>query len=71
MLPVVTLDDGPSATTNDPTPTIAGTSDARRGTIIRVSVDAQALRALVHAGGAWNMTGRPRWRTAPVPSPPR
>ena len=27
VLPVVTLDGGPSVTTNDPTPTIAGTSD--------------------------------------------
>ena len=54
VLPVVTLDDGPPAT-NDPTPTIAGTSDAAAGTIIRVSVDAQALRALVHTGGTWNI----------------
>ena len=28
VLPVVTIDGGPSVTTNDPTPTIAGTSDA-------------------------------------------
>jgi hypothetical protein len=55
VLPVVTLDGGASVTTSDSTPTIAGTSDAAVGTIIRVSVDAQALRALVHAGGTWNI----------------
>ena len=41
MLPVVTIDGGPSVTTNDPTPTIAGTSDVAAGTIVRVSVDSQ------------------------------
>ncbi len=53
VLPVVTLD-GPSVT-NDPTPTISGTSDAAVDTVIRVTVASQTLRALVHAGGAWNI----------------
>lgn len=56
VLPVVTIDGGPSATTNDPTPTIAGTSDAAPGTMVRVTVDAQTLTALVQAGGGWNVT---------------
>jgi hypothetical protein len=56
VLPVVTLDGGPSATTNDATPTIAGTSDAAPGTVIHVGVDAQTLTALVQSGGAWNVT---------------
>ena len=56
VLPVVTIDGGPSVTTNDPTPTISGTSDVAPGTVIRVSVDAQALTALVQPGGTWNVT---------------
>jgi hypothetical protein len=56
VLPVVTLDGGASATTNDPTPTLAGTSDAAPGTVVRVGVDAQTLTALVQVTGAWNVT---------------
>ncbi len=56
VLPVVTLDGGPFATTNDPTPTIAGTSDVATGTIVRVSVDSQVLFAVVNSGGSWNVT---------------
>jgi len=56
VLPVVTIDDGETVTTNDPTPTIAGTSDVAAGTVIRVSVDAQNRSALVHADGTWNVT---------------
>lgn len=55
VLPVVTLDGGPSVTTNDPTPTISGTSDAAVDTVVHVSVDSQTLRALVHSGGTWNI----------------
>ncbi len=54
--PVVTLNGGPSATTNDPTPTIAGTSDVAPGTIVRVGVDSQMLFAVVNSGGSWNVT---------------
>jgi hypothetical protein len=54
--PVVTIDGGPSVTTNHPTPTIAGTSDAAPGTVVRVSVDSQTLTALVQSGGTWNVT---------------
>jgi hypothetical protein len=54
--PVVTLDGGPSVTTNDPTPTIAGTSDVAPGTVVVVAVDSQTLTALVQSGGTWNIT---------------
>ena len=53
--PVVTLSGGPSVLTNNPTPTISGTSDAAQGTIVRVSVDQQALTALVQSTGTWNV----------------
>jgi len=74
VLPVVTLDDGPAVTTNDSTPTISGTSDAAVDTVIRVSVDSQNLRALVHAGGVWNvrpatLTDGTRTVTATVSDP--
>ena len=55
VLPVVTLDGGPSVTTNDRTPTISGTSDVAVDTVVRVTVDSQTLRALVHSGGTWNI----------------
>ena len=60
VLPVVTLDGGPSVTTNDPTPTIAGTSDVAPGTVVHVTVDSQTLTALVQSGGTWNVDARPR-----------
>jgi hypothetical protein len=56
VLPIVTIDGGPSVTTNDPTPTIAGTSDVAPGTVVRVAVDSQNLTALVQFGGWWNVT---------------
>ncbi len=56
VLPVVTLDGEPSATTNDSTPTIAGTSDVAPGTTVQVTVHAQTLTALVQTGGFWNVT---------------
>ena len=36
--PVITIDGGSSVTTNDPTPTITGTTDVASGTIVHVSV---------------------------------
>jgi len=56
VAPVVTIDGGPSVTTNDPTPTIAGTTDAAPGTIVDVTVDSQTLTALVQSAGTWNVT---------------
>jgi hypothetical protein len=54
--PGVTIDGGPFVTTNDPTPTIAGTSDVAPGTVIRVTVDSQNLTALAQSAGTWNVT---------------
>lgn len=56
VLPVVSLEGGPAVTTNDPTPTIAGTSDVAAGTIVQVDVNSQTLFAVVHSGGWWNVT---------------
>lgn len=56
VLPVVTIDDGPSVTTNDPTPTITGTTDVAPGSVVRVTVDSQTRTALVQSGGTWNVT---------------
>ena len=56
VLPVITIDGGASVTTNDPTPTIAGTTDVEPGTTVHVAVGAQDRTALVQAGGAWNVT---------------
>jgi Ice-binding-like/Bacterial Ig-like domain len=56
VLPVVTIDGGPSVTTNNPTRTIAGTSDVAPGTVVRVTVDSQTLTALVQSAGTWNVT---------------
>jgi hypothetical protein len=56
VLPVVTLDGGPSAVTNDPTPTLAGTSDVAPGSVVRVSAGGQTLSALVQPAGGWNVT---------------
>ncbi len=51
VAPVVSIDGGPSATTNDPTPTISGTTDVAAGSTVHVSVDAQTLTALVQPAG--------------------
>ena len=56
VLPVVAIDDGPSVTTNDPTPTITGTSDAAQGTVVRVTIGAQTRTTLVQSDGTWNAT---------------
>ncbi len=56
VLPIVTIDGGPSVTTNDPTPTISGTSDVAPGTVVRVAIGSQTLTALVQSGGWWSVT---------------
>jgi len=55
VLPIVRIDGGPSATTDDRTPTISGTSDAAVGTVVRVTVGSQTLRALVNPKDTWNI----------------
>lgn len=59
VLPVVSIDGGAAVETNDPTPTISGITDVPAGTPVEVTVDAQSLTALVHSGGAWNVTPTP------------
>ncbi|HEY4098872.1 MAG TPA: ice-binding family protein [Baekduia sp.] len=54
--PVVTLEGGPSITTNDSTSTIGGTSDVAPGTTVQVTVGTQALVAVVQSTGMWNVT---------------
>ena len=56
VLPVITLNGGPSMLTNDATPTIGGTSDAAPGTVVHVAVDSLMLTALVQLAGTWNVT---------------
>ncbi|MDP9259627.1 MAG: Ig-like domain-containing protein [Actinomycetota bacterium] len=56
VLPVVTLDGGLSVSTNDPTPTIAGTSDVAPGAVVVVGVGSLTLTALVQSDGSWNVT---------------
>ena len=56
VLPVVAIDGGASVTTNDPTPTITGTSDVATGTIVRVSIGAQSRMTLVQPDGTWDVT---------------
>jgi Ice-binding-like/Bacterial Ig-like domain len=53
--PLITITGGASVTTNNPTRTIAGTSNAVPGTIVNVVVDAQILTALVQSNGAWSV----------------
>ena len=47
---------GGSDLTNDPTPTIAGTTDAPVGSAVLVTVDGQTLATTVQAGGTWSVT---------------
>ena len=54
--PTVTITGGPTRLTNDPTPTITGTTDAAPATTITVTVAGQTLTALVQIGGTWNVT---------------
>jgi hypothetical protein len=56
VLPVVTIDHGQPVTTNDPSPTITGTSDLPPGTVVRLTVDSLTLTALVQSEGTWNIT---------------
>ena len=56
IAPTVTYTNGPTATTNDTTPLISGTTNAPVGSTVVVSVDSQSLRATVQPGGSWNVT---------------
>jgi Ice-binding-like/Bacterial Ig-like domain len=74
VLPLVTIDGGAFITTNDPTRTIAGTTDAAPGTVVTVTVGSQTPTALVQPGGTWNvapsaLTDGTRTITASVTDP--
>ena len=56
VLPLVTIDGGPTVTTNDPTPTITGSSDQAPGTVVGVSFGSSFITALVQPAGTWNVT---------------
>ncbi|MBA2348533.1 MAG: DUF3494 domain-containing protein, partial [Solirubrobacterales bacterium] len=56
VLPVVTLAGPSPELTNDPTPTISGTTDVAPGTVVRVALDTLTLTALVQSDGEWNVT---------------
>ncbi|MEY2416244.1 MAG: hypothetical protein QOH53_1578, partial [Ilumatobacteraceae bacterium] len=56
VAPIVTITGGATASTNDSTPLIAGTSTATSGSAVVVSVATQVLNATVQPGGSWNVT---------------
>jgi hypothetical protein len=51
--PLLTIDGGATASTNDTTPPISGTTDEAPGSSVTVAVGGQTLNASVVAGGAW------------------
>ncbi|WP_158253229.1 Ig-like domain repeat protein [Cryobacterium sp. N19] len=57
--PVVAITGGASASTNDTTPTITGTTDASVGTIVTVTVAGQTLTTTVQTGGTWSVMPGP------------
>ena len=75
--PVITLNGAPTLLTNDPTATIAGTSDAAPGTLVNVDVEAQTLSSIVNGTpivesvGAQTLTALVQstgaWNVAPAP----
>jgi hypothetical protein len=72
--PLIALDGGPSVITNDPGPTIAGTSNVAPGTTVTVTVASQTLTALVQTTGTWSvipaaLTDGTRTVTASVTDP--
>ena len=54
--PTVTFTHGPTASTNDTTPLIGGTTDAAAGSSVVVTAAGQTLNATVQPGGSWNVT---------------
>ena len=53
VLPQISIDGGATTATNDPTPTISGTTDAATGTLVRVNVGSQLLTGIVQSTGTW------------------
>ena len=56
VLPIVTIVGGASLVTNDPTPTLSGSTDVVAGSLVTVTVAGQTLTGLVQVGGGWNVT---------------
>ena len=56
VLPIVTINGGPVRVTNDPTPTIDGTTDVGGGSLVTVTFDGSPSTALAQANGTWNVT---------------
>ncbi|MEO8267789.1 MAG: Ig-like domain-containing protein, partial [Ilumatobacteraceae bacterium] len=54
-LATISITGGPARTTNDPTPTIAGTTDASNGRILSITIGNQTMSAVV-AAGSWSAT---------------
>ena len=68
VAPLVTITGGATASTNDSTPIIAGTSTATSGSAVVVSVAGQVLNATVQPGGSWNVTAATIANTLLVPA---
>ncbi len=56
ILPSVTITGGATETTNDPTPTIHGTTDEQVGRTVTINGVGVAMTTLVQIGGTWNAT---------------
>ena len=56
ITPTVSFSNGATATTNDATPLIGGSTTATVGSAVVVLVNGQTLRASVQPGGSWNVT---------------
>jgi hypothetical protein len=54
--PIVTVDGGATQSTNDPTPSISGTTDEPAGRTVTLTVGGQTLTTAVGAGGAWGVS---------------
>lgn len=57
--PDVTVDGGALRETNDPTPTVSGTTDAPAGTPVAASVDGRPLTSTVAVDGSWSVEAGP------------
>lgn len=74
VAPRVSINGGASATTQDTTPTLRGTSTAAPGTTVTVTINGQTMTTLLQADGSWNTTaasvGAGTWQVvASAPDP--
>ena len=56
VAPAVSITGGATALTDDPTPTIAGTTDAPPGAVVTVTLADQTLTDPVQSDGTWSVT---------------